>query len=126
MRTNKKSGLGCEIDGLFSCLFLIIDLIAPRPFCPIGDFESIREKRTELISRMSAGLPPRPSLGTTSRVPPRKRAKDYSPVDWSEYWAEKNIVGKEGDDFNYYTMGEADAECYVKGPIYLTKGNAWV
>ena len=23
-------------------------------------------------------------------------------------------MGKEGDDFNCYTMGEPDAECYVK------------
>ena len=52
--------------------------------------------------------------GTTSRAPPRKRVKDYSPVNWAEYWAEKKIVGKEGDDFNCYTMGEPDAECYVK------------
>ena len=46
LRANKESGNGCEIDGLFSRLFLIIDVIAPSPFCPIGDLKSVREKKT--------------------------------------------------------------------------------
>ena len=63
LRANKESGNGCEIDGLFSRLFLIIDVIAPSPFCPIGDLKSVREKKNHrIISRMSAGLPPRPSV----------------------------------------------------------------
>jgi len=60
---------------------------------------------------LPSGLPPRQSSG--SRVPPSKRKKDYTPVDWSVYWGEKKVIGEGEDEFTYFTMGDQDEECYL-------------
>jgi len=46
-------------------------------------------------------------------VPPGRRQKDYSPTDWDEYWAEKRTFQKNGDVFNYYTMGNEESKCCI-------------
>ena len=60
---------------------------------------------------LPSGLPP--GRSSTSRIPPGRRKKDYSPVEWSTYWTQQKITGHGGDEFSYVTMGEDTADCYL-------------
>ena len=66
---------------------------------------------------MSGLLPPRgglPSRQSGSRIPPGRRKKDYTPVEWNTYWDERHLIGgPDGDEFNYFTMGDESVDCNI-------------
>ena len=48
------------------------------------------------LRRMASGLPPKPPGGGGGRMlPPGKRPKDYTPVEWDQYWDEKKEIEAE-------------------------------
>ena len=60
------------------------------------------------------GLPPSGQNSAENlRIPPRRRPKDYSPEDWATYWTEKKSFEQNEDLFNYFTMGDPEADCYI-------------
>ena len=68
------------------------------------------------LRRMATGLPPKPpgKAGEIGRMlPPGKRPKDYTPVEWDIYWEDKDALSIDGDSHSYYSMGNANAECVL-------------
>ena len=65
------------------------------------------------LRRMASGLPPKPPSGGGKMVPPGKRPKDYTPVEWDQYWDEKNELEIDGDRHSYYATGPEDSDCVL-------------
>jgi len=71
------------------------------------------------MRRLAAGLPPKPPTGNVGgsaggrMLPPEKRPKDYTPVDWDQYWDAKQEIEIDGDRYSYYTTGSEDSDCVL-------------
>ena len=64
------------------------------------------------MRRMASGLPPKPP-GGGRMLPPGKRPKDYTPVEWDQYWDEKKEIEIDGDRHSYYATGPEDSDCVL-------------
>ena len=62
---------------------------------------------------MASGLPPKPRSGGGKMLPPGKRPKDYTPVEWDQYWDEKKELEIDGDRHSYYATGPEDSDCVL-------------
>ena len=65
------------------------------------------------MRRMASGLPPKPPGGGGRMLPPGKRPKDYTPVEWDQYWDEKKEIEIDGDRHSYYATGPEDSDCVL-------------
>jgi len=70
------------------------------------------------LRKKLAGLPPRPA--TTDSTSYRmnlgggsRRRKNYTPVEWDEYWSGRGEVENGNERHAYYAMGPEDAECVL-------------